>query len=83
MQRVAIARALINDPKLLLADEPTGNLDSSTGASIIELFQQLNREALTVVVVTHNRDLAATATRRLELHDGRLHENVGAIARVP
>jgi putative ABC transport system ATP-binding protein len=72
MQRVAIARALVNDPLLLLADEPTGNLDSRTGESIIELFQQLNGEGLTILVVTHNQALSETAHRRLPLVDGRL-----------
>src|SRR5262249_50335181 len=72
MQRAAIARALINSPALLLADEPTGNLDSMTGDSITQLFKELNRDGLTVIVVTHNPALAATAQRRLELCDGRL-----------
>ena len=72
MQRVAIARALINEPRLLLADEPTGNLDSATGDSIIALFQQLNAEGLTVLVVTHNAVMTAAARRQLALRDGRL-----------
>jgi putative ABC transport system ATP-binding protein len=72
MQRVAIARALVNQPQLLLADEPTGNLDSATGESIIGLFRELNQEGLTVIVVTHNSLLAETAGRRIELADGRL-----------
>ncbi len=72
MQRVAIARALFNAPPLLLADEPTGNLDSTTGNTIIELFQQLNREGLTIVVVTHNPELAAVCSRQLRLSDGQL-----------
>ena len=75
MQRVAIARALTNSPLLLLADEPTGNLDSANGAAIIELFEQLNREGLTILVVTHNPALAQSAHRRLELVDGRLMES--------
>jgi putative ABC transport system ATP-binding protein len=70
MQRAAIARALINSPRLLLADEPTGNLDSNTGAAIIELFEELNREGLTVVVVTHNPTLAEAAQRQIGLKDG-------------
>jgi putative ABC transport system ATP-binding protein len=70
MQRVAIARALINQPSLLLADEPTGNLDSATGETIIGLFEQLNREGLTIIVVSHNPALAMAATRQLELVDG-------------
>jgi len=70
MQRTAIARALINQPSLLLADEPTGNLDTSTGESILGVFEQLNREGLTVVVVTHNHSLASAARRRIVLQDG-------------
>ncbi len=72
MQRAAIARALINEPVLLLADEPTGNLDSANGDTIIDLFQQLNREGLTIVVVTHNPVLTCAARRQLTLQDGRL-----------
>ena len=72
MQRVAIARALINGPALLLADEPTGNLDSATGDSIIALFQQLHRDGLTILVVTHNPAMAAAAERRIALWDGRM-----------
>jgi len=77
MQRVAIARALVNVPQLLLADEPTGNLDQATGESIITLFQELNREGLTIIVVTHNAVLARTARRRMELLDGRLVASTG------
>ena len=72
MQRVAIARALVNEPQLILADEPTGNLDSATGASIIRLFQELNSDGLTIVVVTHNPSMASAAQRQLALWDGRL-----------
>jgi putative ABC transport system ATP-binding protein len=71
-QRVAIARALFARPKLLLADEPTGNLDSETGAQIIELFQQLNRDGLTLIVVTHEERVSRAARRVLKLDDGRL-----------
>jgi len=74
MQRAAIARALINNPSLLLADEPTGNLDSATGEIIIELFERLNRDGLTIIVVTHNPALAQAAHRQIELVDGRLKE---------
>ena len=73
MQRVAIARALVNEPSLLLAGEPTGNLDTATGETIIELFDQLNQEGLTVLVVTHNHSLADAAHRLFEIADGRLH----------
>jgi ABC-type lipoprotein export system ATPase subunit len=72
MQRVAIARALINEPQMLLADEPTGNLDSVTGEAIISLFQQLHREGLTIIVVTHNSELSSAARRQIVLHDGQL-----------
>jgi putative ABC transport system ATP-binding protein len=71
MQRVAIARALVNGPRLLLADEPTGNLDRTTGDSIVALFEELNREGLTLIVVTHNPALARVAGRQMELRDGR------------
>jgi putative ABC transport system ATP-binding protein len=73
MQRVAIARALINEPALLLADEPTGNLDTKTGETIIALFEKLNREGLTIVVVTHNPAFAEAAHRQVHLVDGRIN----------
>ena len=69
-QRVAIARALANSPALLLADEPTGALDSKTGAEVLGLFQQLNRQGHTVLLVTHDASIAALASRKVELHDG-------------
>ena len=72
MQRAAIARALINEPELLLADEPTGNLDTTTGESIINLFKELHRKGLTILVVTHNTPMATAAERQLRLLDGRL-----------
>ena len=72
MQRVAIARALINSPALLLADEPTGNLDSTNGEAILRLFTELNRAGLTIIVVTHNPALADAAHRQLKLQDGHL-----------
>jgi putative ABC transport system ATP-binding protein len=71
-QRAAIARALANDPPLLLADEPTGNLDSATGASVLKLFAILNAEGRTIVVVTHERDLSGYISRQVTLHDGRV-----------
>ncbi|MDP9201246.1 MAG: ABC transporter ATP-binding protein [Gemmatimonadota bacterium] len=71
-QRVAIARALANRPTLLLADEPTGELDASTGAEIIALFQRLNADETTIVVVTHDEDLAGAARRKIHMRDGRV-----------
>ena len=69
-QRVAIARALVNDPKLILADEPTGALDSATSLEVMALLQQLNRSGITVVLVTHEHDIAAFASRLLAFRDG-------------
>ncbi len=71
-QRAAIARAVVNEPALLLADEPTGNLDARTGAEVMEVFRGLHASGTSVVVVTHNPAVAAFATRVLELEDGRL-----------
>ena len=72
-QRVAIARALVNDPQIILADEPTGNLDSRTSVELMALFQRLNQEtAITLVLVTHDRDIAAYADRTIHFKDGRL-----------
>lgn len=71
MQRVAIARALINEPRLLLADEPTGNLDSENAAGILEIFRELNAAGLTILMVTHNPELAQRAGRIIALRDGK------------
>jgi putative ABC transport system ATP-binding protein len=71
-QRVAIARALANEPSLLLADEPTGELDARTGAEIISLFQRLNADGTTIVVVTHDEDLASAARRKVHMRDGKV-----------
>ena len=74
MQRVAIARALVGSPSLLLCDEPTGNLDSKSGADILDLFQDLNKQGLTLIVVTHDEHVAERAGRRVHIIDGRLSE---------
>ncbi|MDQ6770144.1 MAG: ABC transporter ATP-binding protein [Gemmatimonadota bacterium] len=71
-QRVAIARALANSPALLLADEPTGELDAHTGAEIISLFQRLNSDGTTIIVVTHDEDLANAARHKIHMRDGRI-----------
>lgn len=74
MQRVAIARALINQPRLLLADEPTGNVDTKTRDSIFELFRELNADGLTIVLATHDYELATRIDRVIHLHEGRIVE---------
>jgi putative ABC transport system ATP-binding protein len=71
-QRVAIARALVNRPALVLADEPTGALDSSNGQAVLDLLIDLNREGTTIAIITHDRDIAAQLPRRVELRDGRI-----------
>ena len=74
-QRVAVARALANDPKLLLADEPTGNLDTPSGKIVLDLFDRLHRErGLTLVVITHDAQVAARAERTIWIRDGRLQD---------
>jgi len=81
-QRVAIARALINDPAILLADEPTGNLDSRTSVEILGIFQRLNREnGITVILVTHEADIAAYTSRKIQFRDGRIVKDEAVSAR--
>ncbi len=72
-QRVAIARALVGEPELILADEPTGNLDRKTGDEIIDLLQQLNKEGKTIIIVTHDLEVAKKCNRIIELIDGKIH----------
>ena len=75
-QRVAVARALVNNPSILLADEPTGNLDSKTGAEIMALFERLHKSGNTIVLVTHEADIAAFAYRTIHIKDGRVEDDV-------
>ena len=74
MQRVAIARAMVNNPKLLLADEPTGALDTKSGHQVMELFQRLNEEGVSVLMITHDPEIASFAKRTVTIRDGRLSE---------
>lgn len=76
-QRVAIARAMVNNPKILLADEPTGALDSKSGEQIMELFHKLNEEGVTVVMITHDPKIAANAKRVIRIIDGEIYEGDG------
>jgi len=76
-QRVAIARALVTEPSLILADEPTGALDSNTGKQVMDLFQELNKEGKTIVLITHDLDVASKAKRRITLKDGKIISDDG------
>ena len=77
-QRAAIARALVNDPKIVCADEPTGNLDSITGEAILSLFERLSQEGRTIALVTHDPGIAARTPRRIEIRDGKIAQNINA-----
>jgi len=77
-QRVAIARAIVNEPQLLLADEPTGNLDTATGAEILEVFRRLNAGGTTIVMITHDAEVAGAARRVLRIRDGGVESDSGA-----
>ena len=80
-QRVAIARAMVNKPDILLADEPTGALDSKSSKQIMELFQKLNDEGMTVIMITHDSNIASYAKRIVTIFDGELSEQKGEVAR--
>lgn len=74
-QRVAIARALVGNPEVILADEPTGNLDTKTGSEIMEIFKKINKDETTVIVVTHNTELLGYASRIIKMRDGKIEED--------
>ena len=78
-QRVAIARALVGEPDIVLADEPTGNLDSKTSDAIVALIEELNAEGATIVVITHNHEIADHFPRKISLRDGRIEDDAAVV----
>jgi putative ABC transport system ATP-binding protein len=78
-QRVAIARALVNDPVVILADEPTGNLDTRTSVEVMDIFQQLNKKGITVVIVTHEPDIASYTNRNITFKDGKVQKDIPVV----
>jgi putative ABC transport system ATP-binding protein len=77
-QRVAIARAIVARPAIVFADEPTGNLDSRAGEAVLHILHELHAEGATIAVITHDRDIAASLPRRVEMHDGRIVGDLAA-----
>ncbi len=82
-QRVAIARAIVNKPAIVLADEPTGNLDTKTGKDAMDIFSRLNDEGTTIIIVTHERDIAGLTNRTIEMLDGNIHQDISTMELIP